>query len=489
MSGRRSLKEPLKELRARARYIRQHRVARNFVSGTTLQIFSQGLSLVIVLYLARVLGPAGYGLFNMTMAILAYFALVITFGLPTIGIREVARKNEAAMQIWWDIGLLRTGLAVLAYCLLLIIAISVPALRDMRPLLILYGTSLFLTALFPDWTFIGLERMAWPAFATLTGSALTLGLLFALVRSAGNISRALACIIAGSGLAVIILVGKLRAISDGWPRLVVPRRRLRELMRVAFPFIFASLSAQLYGNADLLLVGFIRGKADAGFYAAAYKVINLLAVFIGLIAQATYPAMARVFKSNPEKSKAFASNMTSAMLALFLPIALGGTLLSVRLTRFIFGAKYAATAKPLAILLWYVLLSAMSTTFSNALLAINEDRPYITAITGGAVIDLALISFMVPAWGATGAAIAMLIAESFIFLYLAVQARRKLKLDFIQFRTLLPILIATLAMAAAVWYLRENLTVLVVVVCAALIYGLILGISLFLLYRKTRLEA
>jgi O-antigen/teichoic acid export membrane protein len=464
-------------------------VTRNFISGTTLQIFSQGLSLVIVIYLARILGPANYGLFSMTMAIMAYFILAITFGLPTIGIREVARRNDAAMQIWWDVGVLRTGLAVLVYALLLIIAISVPALKDMRNLLIVYGTSLFLTALLPDWTFIGLERMAWPAFTSLIGSALTLGLLFAFVRSADALLAALVCIIAGSFLSVVIQVARLRALSDGRLQLIVPRERLRELMRVAFPFIFASLSSQIYGNADLILVGFIRGKGEAGIYAAAYKVVNLLAIFIGLISQATYPAMARLFKSDPEKSNAFASAMTEAMLAVFLPIALGGTLISAQLTRFFYGAEYAATAKPLAILFWYVLLSALSISFSNALLAINEDRPYITALTGGALIDVALIAFMVPKWGATGAAVAMVIAELFIFLYLAVQARRKLKIKFIKMRTLIPILIATLAMTAAVWALKDRLMVLVVVVCAALIYGIVLGIGFFFMYREPRQEA
>jgi len=482
------LTERVPDLHIRARNILRHRVTRNFISGTTLQIFSQGFSLAIVIYLARILGPTNYGLFSMTMAIMAYFILAITFGLPTIGIREVARKNDAAMQIWWDVGVLRTGLAVVVYGLLLIIAIYIPALRDMRALLILYGTSMFLIALLPDWTFIGLERMAWPAFAALIGGALTLGLLFAFVRSADQLSAALICIIAGNGLAVVILVAKLRELSDGRPQLIIPRERLWELMRPAFPFIFASLSSQIYGNADLILVGFIRGKAEAGIYAAAYKVVNLLVIFIGLISMAIYPAMARIFKSDPEKSNAFASAMTGAMLAVFLPIAMGGTLISAQLTRFFYGAKYAATAKPLAVLVWYILLSALSVSFATALLASNEDRPYITALTGGALIDVALIAFMVPKWGATGAAVAMVIAEFFIFLYLAVQARRKLKINFIQVRILFPILISTLVMTAAVWALREHLMVLAVMVCAALIYGIVLGICFFFMYPEPRPE-
>ena len=76
-----------------------------------------------------------------------------------------------------------------------------------------------------------------------------------------------------------------------------------------------------------------------------------------------------------------------------------------------------------------------------------------------------------------------------LFRSLAVQARRRLKIDFIRVRTLLPILIATLAMTAAIWALKDRLMVLVVVVCAALIYGIVLGIGFFFMYREPRQEA
>ena len=481
--------EMLAELRAQARDLLRHRVTRNFLSGAILQVLSQAVSLAIVVYLARELGPTSYGLLNMTMAIMAYFILLMTFGLPIIGTREVARKNDASMQIWWDIAALRTALAIVTYAILIVIALSVPALHDMRVLLILYGTSMFFIALFPDWTFIGLERMAWVALAQLIGSALTLGLLVALVHSSGNLKIAIVCVLAGSVLGLLILLVRLRQLNSSGPRLVIQRARLYELIRVAFPFIFASLSSQVYGNADLILVGFIRGKAQAGIYAAAYKVINLLAILIALISQATYPAMARVFKSDPEKRNAFARAMTAAMLAIFLPIALGGTLIAGNLTRFFYGAKYAATAEPMAILLWYVFFSALSISFANALLATNEDRPYITAITVGAIIDLALISFMVPLWGANGAAIAMVIAESFILVYLGIQAHRKLKIGFMRARVFLPILVSTLVMTAVVWALRKHLMVLLVIVCATLVYGLTLGACFFLTYKGPGQEA
>lgn len=476
-------------LLARARDVLRHRVTRNFVTGAVWQIVNQVLSLTMVVYLARVLGPTSYGLFNMTLAIMAYFILAITLGLPTIGIREVARDNDASMQIWWDIGFLRTALALTVYAVLLIIALSIPALRDMRPLLIVYGTNLFLIALLPDWTFIGLERMAWVALSQSLGTALTLGLLFAYVHNANNILPTIVFIIVGSALGTVILVVKLRLLNSSGPRLKIPRERLSELFRQAFPFIFAGLSSQLYGNADLILVGFIRGKTEAGIYAAAYKVINLLAVLIGLISLATYPAMARLFKSNPEKRNAFASAMTGAMLAVFLPIAVGGTLIAGKLTLYFYGAKYAATAKPLAILLWYVFFAALSISFANALLATNEDRPYIVAITGGALVDLGFVAFMVPKWGATGAAVAMVIAESFILVFLAAQARRKLKIDWMRARVLLPILVSTLVMTAAILALREHLMVLVVIVCAGLIYGIVMGLFFFFTYKEDTQEA
>jgi PST family polysaccharide transporter len=168
------------------------------------------------------------------------------------------------------------------------------------------------------------------------------------------------------------------------------------------------------------------------------------------------------------------------MLAIFLPVALGGTLIAPAITRFFFGTAYAATARPLAILLWYILLSALSISFSNALLAANEDRPYIAAVTIGALMDMALIAFMVPRWGVSGAAAAMVVAEFFILTYLALAAKRRLGLSFVPLRAVLPILLSTGVMAAFIWLLRSRLAVLGVIACAIPIYAGALAVLFFL---------
>lgn len=468
--------------------ISKKRVAKNFLSGSTIQIASQIIWLFVVIYLARALGPSSYGTFSVAIATMAYFALAMTFGLPTIGIRKVARDNAVALQTWWDIAVLRLLLSAISYSLLVILALMIPAFRDIRILLILYGTNMFIMALQPDWTFIGLERMAWLGFARVLGYALTLGLILVFVRNSDQATIGMIAILAGSFLIMLVLLVRLLRLGGGRSDLAVPKERLRKLFREAFPFFFSALSSQLFGNADLILLGLIKGKTEAGIYAAGYKIINLLDILIGLISQATYPAMARLFQSDHERSRTFAGAITAVMLAVFLPIAMGGTVVATHLVHLLYGDAYAATAKPFAILLWYIALSAVCISFSNVLLAVNEDRPFVIAITGGSILDLALIAFMVPKWSATGAAVAMVVSELFILAYIGFHAYRK-KLVVLPLRSFVPILISTLVMTAGIWLLREHLEVVVIIIFAALIYGIVLALGFFFIYKSPAKKA
>ncbi|MHB8781109.1 MAG: flippase [Candidatus Geothermincolia bacterium] len=472
----------IEQARDKLRLIRKDRLTRNFLSGTSLHIAAQAAQLLTVIYLARMLGPRHYGLFAMTTAIMAYFMLGMTFGLPTIGIREVARDATTRLRIYKDIARLRFGLALIVYSLMLLVTFSVPGLKDLRPLLPIYGLMLFVIAMLPDWTFIGMEKMAWPALAACAGTSISLVLLYLLVKGADDLPLAMGIVLGGSIIGASLLIGRLLWMSRGLPAL--PPRRPVPLFRKAFPFIFSALSSQVYGNADLILLGFIKGREAAGIYAAAYKIINLMIILIALVSQATYPAMARIFKAEPDRAGEFPGKVTIAMLAFFLPVALGGSVLAPSITSFFFGADYAASAAPLAILLWYILLSAVSISFSNALLAVDADRPYITAITVGALLDVGLIAFLVPRWGVTGAAVSMIGAEVFIVAYLAASARARLGLRIVSARLMLPVVASSGMMTLAILYLKTRFSVPAVIAAAGSIYAASL-LGLFLLASLT----
>lgn len=72
----------------------------NFIYNILLNVLNVLFPLITAPYVARVLLPENVGLYNFANTYAAYFALVAALGIPTYGIREVAkcRDNRNALQ-------------------------------------------------------------------------------------------------------------------------------------------------------------------------------------------------------------------------------------------------------------------------------------------------------------------------------------------------------------------------------------------------------
>ena len=64
-----------------------------------VQFVRKLLPLVIIPYLARTLGPAGWGVVAFTQSIAEFMVLVIEFGFNLSATREIARNRESKRRL------------------------------------------------------------------------------------------------------------------------------------------------------------------------------------------------------------------------------------------------------------------------------------------------------------------------------------------------------------------------------------------------------
>ena len=105
-----------------------------------------------------------------------------------------------------------------------------------------------------------------------------------------------------------------------------------------------------------------------------------------------------------------------ALIALIVPV---GRAFMVEL----FGVAYAPAAPAFIILMATASVVLVSVTLMNALLATGEERRYAFAVTVGAIANRVLNLALIPSFDATGAAIATLIAELIVCLYMVKRVR------------------------------------------------------------------
>ena len=393
------------------------KVWRNFGAGLLGKLLSQAISFILVVYLARVLGPQAYGGISMVLAIISYFNLLAAFGLPTVGTRELARKQTDRMETISCIYSLRICLAAAAYILLFVYAGLFIDDGDLFYLLLLYGLTILSSACFLDWAVIGLEDLRLLAVANLLGNCCTGILVFLFVKEAADVFYVPLSLFTGGVLACVLLLYFLY--KSYWLRLRFTLAKGREVLQLAMPFAITSALSQVYENFDMIFLGMTANYLEVGYYSVAYKIVSVLSGIIGIYSQAVLPVMIRLRSENASLAGHVLQNNVQAILFLMLPIVTGGTLLGGAIIDTFFGEMYANAAPAFVLLLYYVLFMALSITLANWLIAVNEDRQYMKILLCGAVLNVVMNLLLTPIWKSTGAAMAMIITEVFVFAFFA----------------------------------------------------------------------
>lgn len=133
------------------------RVLKNFLSLSAAGLVHSGVAVISTVYLARVLGPEGFGRVNFSFAFVQYFLILSAFGLDIVGIRSVARDKEGVKQYVGNIMAIKLSVSIVLFLLLIA---TIPFLRrsmEANRIMIVYGIALFPTAFFFEWTWQGLE--------------------------------------------------------------------------------------------------------------------------------------------------------------------------------------------------------------------------------------------------------------------------------------------------------------------------------------------
>jgi O-antigen/teichoic acid export membrane protein len=107
-------------------------------------------------------------------------------------------------------------------------------------------------------------------------------------------------------------------------------------------------------------------------------------------------------------------------------MGVAGTFLATNLMVALFGGAYRNAGPAFALLTWGATITFLQVHFGNALLALGDERRY--AIGGGLAVlaSVALSLFLIPALGASGAAISTIVAEVTVILYMVARFTRQL---------------------------------------------------------------
>ncbi len=386
------------------------RPLRNLLSLAWSDLGSRAIGFFITVYLARVLGPAAYGLVGVGFAVLGHAQLLSSPGMQVVEARNAARPGVMDAARFGGVVSLRF---ILAVCVLLSGAgatLLLP-LDAQTTAVILWSLMVLLPlALAPDWFLQGRERMGMMGLARVLGYAVYGAAVWLLVRSPEDAPMAQAAYGAGTlatALALWIVVRK----DFGLPRFTVDTALWRSILRENLPVGIAMFVGQQVMNLPPILLAAAHTTTEAGVYTAALKLVFLLLALDRVLNALLLPALTRVRATRPADLPHVAELVARTVAALAALIVVPGMFIAPLMMQMVFGSAYAGAGTIARILLIYVGLTLVNSVAVCLLLAAGKERVYSRAmIAGSAALAGAMLVFT-PWWGPVGTALGAVLGE------------------------------------------------------------------------------
>ncbi len=382
------------------------RIASNFLSLSAAEIACRGTSVLVTLSLAQCLGRAGYGRIEFAFNIVFWLVLLVRNGCEVIAAREMARHPRLVRPLVNHLFFIKIALAVVLFLGLVIVgSVTLSDAAD-RKLLALYGLMLLTTAMGLDFVYRGMERMGLVAVSLYIRTAVyALGVWF-WVGDASRIAWVPAWLAAGEACG-IALVWSSYVQEFGFPRPVLSGRFLRVFLRRCRPVLLIQVAQTVLGSVDLMVVGLCSSWEQVGLYGAPHRMVTAALTFGMIFQQVVFPSLARSWRDTPASGRKALDALVRGLTLGLVPLAIGATILSGPLVRFLLPSSYEGAGILLALGIWRAPLLTLAFLYQTALIALNRESAGVRLLAAGALGSGPLVALSLWKFGLMGASFAM----------------------------------------------------------------------------------
>lgn len=411
--------------RLHSRFLQGDRLRAQLVRGgigsVALKLAHTGLTFVMVVILARLLEPEGYGVYAYVFALITLMAVPAQFGLPNLVVREVA-----ASRVRGEWGLMRG-----------VVRRANQAVAAMAVALIAVGGGV---------AWILADRFAEAQLTTFAWGLLLVPLL-ALGKLRGAALRGLHKVVQGQlpelalrpGLFVLLLLGAwlllpsgvltpsgamaLHALAAGMTLAVgawllwrarpaamtaaPPAYRTRSWAMSALPLGLTAGMMLVTKQTDIVMLGFFVPAEDVGIYRVAVQVSMLVSFGLGAMNMVLAPQFSRLYAAGDmRRLQRVVTAGARAGLLVALPLVIIFVAFGAEILALAFGHEYASGATALAVLAIGQLINTAMGSVGVLLNMTGHEHHTARGVAVAAASNILLNLMLIPYFGILGAAAA-----------------------------------------------------------------------------------
>jgi PST family polysaccharide transporter len=393
----------------------RHPVTENAASLLLIGAANYILPLVLVPYLARVLHPAGWGEVLFAQSYAVWLAVVVEYGFLFSASRDVARRANTPGALTAIVSAVNGAKGLLILAATAVAAVTwalLPQFQQSPGYLVLAWLTAIFQGLYPMWYFQGVLRMRRLALLSTGTRAIAVALTFLWVRTPEDGWLVLALQAAATAVATTIaLCWMYREVPFQRPR----RREVMGALDTGKYMFSVSLAVSVYSVAGSFLVGLLTNPVQVGFYGGAERINRMVTSLFAILGQALYPYMSQITHIDLRRSTRLArvlfvcSTLIGASLTVIIILA------APWIVRLMLGPGFEPAVLVLQVMALQITLTSMSRVLGLLwMLPLGMDRSYNYIVLAAGVISLGLTALLVPARGALGMAVTLVLTEVFV---------------------------------------------------------------------------
>lgn len=378
-----------------------------------LSLSSVIFPLITFPYISRILGLVNNGKVAFAASVVTYFIMFANLGIPTYGIRARAkvRDNKFRLSQVTQELLVLNGITTAITTVAFIVCINIiPKFAAEKPLFLVSGLSIILNSLTVSWLYNALEQYSYITICSVAFKFIGIIMMFAMVHSPKDyVIYGLISTIASFGAGILNFINLRKYIFFAKQGSYDIKQHIRPML-VFFALVAAT---SIYVNLDIVMLGFIKGDAEVGYYNAAVKIKTVLTQLVTSLGAVLMPRLSYyvaqdnmlAFRRMVAKALNFVILSAGSFSLFFIIYAKDSILL-------LSGKEFLGAVLPMQILMPTVLLIGVSNvTGIQVLTPTGREKEVLYSVIAGAILNLILNAILIPRVASVGAAFSTLLAE------------------------------------------------------------------------------
>lgn len=372
--------------------------------------------LITFKYASGVIKASGIGAANFSSAIIGYVGLISSLGISAYAISEGSKirkkRNELACFVS-EVFTINLCSMTFSYCILGILLICIEAFQPYRVLILIYSSTILFSALGMEWFFTIEEKFEYITIRSIIIQAISLVLLFILVRNEGDVPwYVMLTAVSSAGSCVFNFIYSRKSLKIS----ISPLANCKKHLKPIFIIWAANVASLIYVNADTIIIGLIQGDAAIGYYSAGVKIVKAICIPIGSLSVVAGPQLAEAIAENNKREINRISMQVLEFMSFFaFPCIVGLFLLGKESILLISGEEFLPGLMAERILLVDIILSPLNGFIANQIMIpIHEEKRSMIAMIIAAVANIILDFILIEAIGINGAAIATVVSEALV---------------------------------------------------------------------------